>query len=404
MTTKVTSPTFASIERDVANFQKAVAHKSNINADRLNKGLRQLEGKLSRYAGDKTKFLSLLYTFNKTREKVGMLLPKGSPFVFLPDYRQRPKALSAIILTLGKPPVKQADDCWRELVSKIGKQAEAVLKVKGINISPTAENIQFFTAYQRTFKEWPTPMQFVIHNYLVRLEKAFSQKTPAQLRNAAKDFCEFHDRIGFSLRDHICAHPELKAKYHALLEKVSKVSPSAIKVVLSKELLRLERTIKTKDLGSIIAEGQLVKDMFEPVLSDQMEKNFGIFTGVMTKGLLRAGLTLAGGLGNIFIANRYGFIPSLITGVAAQALFNYKKLSKESVKLGLVQGIFSYLTTIEIPLGRNYYTGVPTLLGAIGTTISAFQAGRAQGKSAAIPHVLSLAPMLWFGIGTKNSN
>jgi len=44
---------------------------------------------------------------------------------------------------------------------------------------------------------------------------------------------------------------------------------------------------------------------------------------------------------NIYFANRCGFIPSIITGIATQTLINYRKISFEAIKVGLAQGLIT---------------------------------------------------------------
>jgi len=386
---------FLDLKNDVDKFHRIVTNpQKKLNPNAIPSFVKEIEGLIADFAGDKSNFLPLLYTYNLARRHVAKFLPKNAPQIFLPDYSKRD--LAAIATKIGSPPVTKPDVCWQQLVTGIQRQAAKHI----IRLTPTPKNIQIFNAHQKAFKGLEMPMQFAIHNALSKLERPFTKKNISRLD-------AFHKMFGPVLREQSNLHPELKSRYHAILEKALKIENNPVPELIIDALDRMEKMVRSQDLKSFVLEYIAYQEMYGPAFEKVLEKHppiKGIQQAILKKFFLRGGLIAAGAIGNIAVAYNYGFLASMITGVATQALLNYRTISREGMKAGAVQGALAYalpLRSREIPIGSNYHTGIGTVALLAYNLFQTAKAIRDRNNSAVISGAIGLPLTLWFGLNNN---
>lgn len=365
---KAKTLSYSTLKESVNQFRQTVSNpKIKLDPKGVQESVRKLEASIVSFTGGKSDFLPLLYNYNLARRKIAKFLPKEAPQIFLPDYTKKPKDLAEMVTKIGTTFVRQPDPCWQKLVAGVCQQANKVLtlkndpkkgvpkdKVELFNrldgslsiLSPTAKNIQTFNAYHKAFRGLGIPMQFAIHNVLVDLEKSVKVK---DLRSFIQKYNNYLEIYGEHFQTALEEHPPLNEKMRSIM------------------------------------------------------KTF----------FLRGGMIAAGALGNIAVAYFYGILPSIVTGVATQALLNYRKVSKAGLTAGAVQGLaayglplairgLSFLSSVEIPLGKNYSTGITSAIGFGSSALSILKAVRTKNCVGAITAAISMIPLLWFGVQKNN--
>lgn len=347
---------FSTLKGNVDKFHQIVTSpKMTVNPQKVPQFIRQLEGMIGSFSGDKSNFLPLLYKFNLARRHVAKFLPKNAPQIFLPDYSK--KELEAIATKIGSPPVVKPALCWTQLVTGIQRQAIRLV----IGLTPTPKNIQIFNEHQKAFKGLETPMQFAIHNALCKLERPFTKKNISRLD-------AFHQMFGPVLREQLNLHPQLKARYHAILLKALKISNNSVPDFILDAIEKMKKVVRSQDLHTVFLEYSAFQEMCGPAFEKVLEKNPPIKTmheAILKKFFLRLGIVAAGAIGNTAIAYNYGFFASMITGVATQALLNYRTISKAGLKAGAIQGLAAYSLSWIIWSGWRVGSAIGSALRSI---------------------------------------